>query len=85
MQNTSVQLVHTYREANKLADFIANHVFFFVEMNSIQYSTLHSILQELPRKAKTIFLMDKRQTPNLRIRKFQNGNFIVRERIAQQL
>lgn len=40
MQESSVQVSYTYREAKKLQDFMANHIFFFAEMNNIHYSNL---------------------------------------------
>lgn len=45
-------------------------------MNNIHYSNW----QELPREVKAILIMDKDQTPNPWIRKFQNGDFTVREK-----
>ncbi|WMV10913.1 hypothetical protein MTR67_004298 [Solanum verrucosum] len=64
-------IVHTLREGNKLADFMANIVFSFAGTYFIYYNNF----QELPSEAKTILNMDKSQIPNMRIRRIQNGNY----------
>lgn len=61
-------LKHTFREGNKVADFIANRVFFFASIDRLTYSTF----QELPKEAKALVNVDKMQVPNLRIRNMQN-------------
>ncbi|WMV55803.1 hypothetical protein MTR67_049188 [Solanum verrucosum] len=70
-EGLEVAIVHTPREGNKLADFMANIVFSFAGTNYICYNDF----QYLPSEAKTILNMDKIQLPILRIRKIQNGNF----------
>ncbi|WMV12206.1 hypothetical protein MTR67_005591 [Solanum verrucosum] len=67
-EGLEVAIEHTLREGNKLADFMANIVFSVAGTDSISYNDF----QALPKEAKTILNMDKRQIPNLRIRKLQN-------------
>lgn len=58
----AIQVQHTYREENALADFSANFRFSFAGTHTYRSFT------ELPRKAKGILIMDKQQIPQLRIR-----------------
>lgn len=58
----AIQVQHTYREGNALADFLANFCFSFAGTNTYRSFT------ELPRKCKSILIMDKQQIPQLRIR-----------------
>lgn len=71
IKDVDVVVEHIFRERNKGADFITNHVFFFAGTYNIKYSNF----QELPRKAKTLHNTDQSQIPNLRIKKLQNKDF----------
>ncbi|KAH0720359.1 hypothetical protein KY285_005160 [Solanum tuberosum] len=73
MKGMEVVIEHTLREGNRMADFLANLVFSFVGTEIISFNTF----QDLPKKAKTLLNMDKSQTPNHRIKHFQNGNFRI--------
>lgn len=66
IKDVDVVVENIFREGNKVADFIANKVFFFAGTSRIIYSNF----LELPREAKTFLNMDKNQVPNLRIKKF---------------
>lgn len=61
MSNASVKMYHTYREGKNLADFIANHAFSFIGIDSIHYSTI----RYFPREAKAIIILDKKSQPKL--------------------
>ncbi|KAK4707129.1 hypothetical protein R3W88_033268 [Solanum pinnatisectum] len=63
-------VVHTYREGNKLADFLSNVVANVAGPQLIQFNNF----QELPIQTKTIMNMDKASTPNFRTKKGQNNN-----------
>ncbi|XP_049359182.1 uncharacterized protein LOC125823854 [Solanum verrucosum] len=73
MKGMEVVIEHTFREGNKVADFLANLVFSFEGTEIISFNTF----QDLPKEAKTLLNMDKSQTPNLRIKQFQNENFRI--------
>lgn len=63
MKDVDVVVEHIFREGNKVADFMAKNVFFFLGTGRIIYS----IFKEIPREAKTLLKMDKNQVPNLKI------------------
>ncbi|KAG5609525.1 hypothetical protein H5410_020806 [Solanum commersonii] len=48
MQNRNVEEVHTFREGNKLADFLTNNVIHFAGIDTQRY--FH--IQELPQQAR---------------------------------
>lgn len=62
---------HVYREGNKLADCLANKIFFFADTDRISYLNMN----DFPREAKTILNMNKVQVPNLRIRKYHHATY----------
>nr|XP_016504630.1 PREDICTED: uncharacterized protein LOC107822596 [Nicotiana tabacum] len=61
-ESYNVLFQHVYREGNKVADFLANHVFFFA--GTVTFQSFH----ELPSEGKALINMDKAQIPNLRVR-----------------
>ncbi|WMV08231.1 hypothetical protein MTR67_001616 [Solanum verrucosum] len=71
MENGEVEVVHTYREGNRLADYLANHIVHFVGTNVIQFNST----QELPQLARKILLTEQRKIPHIRIKKMQNKSF----------
>jgi len=66
-----VEVVHTYREGNNLADFFANHAVDFAGTHRRQFSNL----QETPLQAQTIIQMERDNIPNLRIKRVQNTGY----------
>ncbi|KAH0722504.1 hypothetical protein KY289_005548 [Solanum tuberosum] len=70
-EGLNVAIEHTLREGNKLAYFMASIVFSFAGTELISYNNS----QALPREAKALLNLEKRQTPNLRITMRQNGNY----------
>lgn len=62
MKETTIQVVHKYRETNKLVDVIASIV---ILRESMQQYNAFSLLPSMARK---ILNMDKQQGPSLRIR-----------------
>jgi len=71
IQKINVQVWHVFREANQLADFIAN-----TAINSEQKLTFQQFNQ-LPSKGKKILNIDKQQVPSVRIktrRIYSNNN-----------
>ncbi|WMV29406.1 hypothetical protein MTR67_022791 [Solanum verrucosum] len=62
MSTLNIQLVHIFREANQLADYITN-----IAINHEDIQPYYSF-QELPSKARKILNMDKQQIPSIRIR-----------------
>ncbi|KAH0696221.1 hypothetical protein KY290_013579 [Solanum tuberosum] len=56
----SIKFEHCYREANQLADWLAK-----MAMNS-QTSNIYLSAQQLPKAAKGLLIMDKRQVPSIR-------------------
>lgn len=70
LENRDVTVVHTFREGNKLADFLTNLSSNFVGSYQIHFNNF----RELPVYAKTILQMDKICIPNLRKKKGKNNN-----------
>lgn len=62
MEDVNIQVVHVYREANQLADFMAN-----LAIHSDGTQKFHTFSQ-LPSQARGILNTDKHQIPILRIR-----------------
>lgn len=62
MGELNIHVNHIYREANQLADLIAN-----IAINQVEKLQFNSFIQ-LPTAAKMILNMDKHQVPSLRIR-----------------
>ncbi|KAK6796465.1 hypothetical protein RDI58_004166 [Solanum bulbocastanum] len=56
----SIKFEHCYREANQLADWLAK-----MAVNS-QTSNIYLSAQQLPKAAKGLLIMDKRQVPSIR-------------------
>lgn len=65
-----VQVSHCYREGNQVADFLAK-----LASTSSQNSMFHSFIQ-LPREAKGLVQLDKRQMPSIRT-KSDKANFFI--------
>ncbi|WMV47051.1 hypothetical protein MTR67_040436 [Solanum verrucosum] len=71
IQKLNVQFWHVFREANQLADFIAN-----TAINSEQ-KLIYQQFNQLPSQGKKILNIDKHQVPSVRIktrRIYSNNN-----------
>lgn len=79
MERVDVKVEHTFREANKLADFFANLIFCFAGTQRLTYTPM----QDIQREAKAIITMDRDQIPNLRIQNHQNREFKSNEEHEQ--
>lgn len=77
MNGVEVVLEHTYRESNKVTDFIANKIFSFASTDRLTYSTF----QELSNETRVLLNMYKLHFPNLIIKKIQNGEHHINSRI----
>lgn len=62
MQQLNIHIIHIFREANQLADFITNTAIDSEGM--LQFNNFN----QLPSRAKRILNIDKMQIPNLRVR-----------------
>jgi len=51
MHSRNVEVIHTFREGNKLADFLTNNAIHFVGIDTERYFHIH----ELPKKHKPSF------------------------------
>jgi len=71
MEQAEVEVVHTFREGNRLADYLANHIVHFSCTNVNQFNNI----QNLPQLARKIFTTKQRKIPNIRIKKMQNKGF----------
>lgn len=71
MVDKEVVVVDTFREGNKLADFLTNKVVNFAGADSIQFN--HT--DKLPVHGKAILQLDKQGIPNIRIKKGQDNFF----------
>lgn len=73
MRSANAEVVHTYREGNRLTDLLANEVVHFAGTNitTKQYHNIH----ELPQQAQAILQLKRMKILNLRITKMQNKGF----------
>lgn len=71
MEEKNMVVEDTYKGGNKLADFLANHVFSFAGTLRINFLNETQLL----RKAKIMQYMDKQYLLNLRIEMLQNRAF----------
>ncbi|KAK4721575.1 hypothetical protein R3W88_011808 [Solanum pinnatisectum] len=63
-----VEVLHTFREGNKVADYFTNFIFSFA---GTKIKTFQSI-QQVPKEGKSLLIMDANYIPNIRITKMQN-------------
>ncbi|KAH0642344.1 hypothetical protein KY290_033935 [Solanum tuberosum] len=71
LKNKDMVVNQIFRAGNNVVDCLANHVFSFVGTTKIQFESNN----ELPAQEKKLLQTDKQGMPNLRIRKYQNGDF----------
>lgn len=71
LKNKDVVVNQIFRAGNSVANCLANHVFCFVGTTKIQFLSNNELLAQ----AKKLLQTDKQGMPNLRIRKYQNGDF----------
>lgn len=62
MEQMNVQIIHIFREANLLADYITNLAINIAEKVQLQH------FSQLPSMGRRLINMDKQQIPNIRIR-----------------
>lgn len=65
MKGGQLQITHTLREGNALADFLTNKCFSFAGTQA------YKSFAELPQEAKGIAILDKQQVPQLRIKRMK--------------
>ncbi|KAG5599438.1 hypothetical protein H5410_030808 [Solanum commersonii] len=68
MEDKEVIAEHILKEGNQLANFLTNHIFYFVGTQTLTYSNF----QDLPTNARGIINTEKEKLPSLRIRRYQN-------------
>lgn len=62
MMQMEIEVIHIFRKANQLADYIVNKT--FTQDNKIHYFQFY----QLPTTARGILNMDKHQVPAIRVR-----------------
>lgn len=71
MMDIEVEVLHTYREGNSVADFFANIAFNFAGTRRKQFFNIN----DTPQQVQTIIQQESNNMPNLRLRRIQNTGY----------